>query len=132
MEMAVVAIITGLALIEYLTFSLRVGLARGKYGVEAPAKSGREPVCEPTCKYVLGINNRDLSVQRTDLAVTERLASMLPADTPFVTESGLATREDVIRVMRAGARAMLVGESLLKLDDISGQIEMLLGTRDPH
>jgi uncharacterized membrane protein YecN with MAPEG domain len=40
MEMAIIAIVTGLALIEYMTFSLRVGMARGKYGVEAPATSG--------------------------------------------------------------------------------------------
>ena len=42
MEMAVIAIVTGLALIEYMAFSLRVGMARGKYGVEAPATSGDE------------------------------------------------------------------------------------------
>lgn len=42
MEMAVIAIVTGLALIEYMAFSVRVGMARGKYGVEAPATSGDE------------------------------------------------------------------------------------------
>lgn len=42
MEMAVITIVTGLALIEYMAFSVRVGMARGKYGVEAPATSGDE------------------------------------------------------------------------------------------
>ena len=101
-------------------------------GREPEREPGREQACEPDCEYVLGINNRDLSAQRTDLAVTERLASMLPAGTPFVTESGLATREDVTRVTRAGARAMLVGESLLKADDMAGKIAALLGRGDPH
>lgn len=81
----------------------------------------------PEFEYVLGINNRDLSTQQTDLAVTQHLASMLPTGTPFVSESGLATREDVEQVARAGACAILVGESLLKSNDIPGKIAALLG-----
>jgi indole-3-glycerol phosphate synthase len=78
-------------------------------------------------KYLLGINNRDLHAQRTDLATTTRLAAMLPTGTPFVSESGIATRDDVLRVQRAGACAILVGESLLRANDIGGQIDSLLG-----
>ncbi len=77
--------------------------------------------------YLLGINNRDLHAQKTDLATTTRLAAMLPEGTPFVSESGIATREDVLRVQQAGACAILVGESLLKAGDIGGHVDLLLG-----
>ncbi len=63
---------------------------------------------------VIGINNRDLSTFRTDLAVTEALLDRLPADTVVVSESGIRTREDVARLGRAGVDAVLVGESILK------------------
>ncbi len=77
--------------------------------------------------YLLGINNRDLSAQRTDLAVCERLGIRLPPGCGFVAESGIATREDVDRIRRAGARAMLVGESLLRADDTKTKILELIG-----
>lgn len=78
-------------------------------------------------KYVLGINNRHLHTQRTDLSSTNRLSAMLPSGTPFVSESGIATRDDVLLVERAGACAILVGESLLKSGNIGRQIDSLLG-----
>jgi len=81
----------------------------------------------PDRRYLLGINNRDLHAQQTDLATTTRLAAMLPPGTPFVSESGIATRDDVLRVQHAGACAVLVGESLLKAGDIGRQIDSLFG-----
>jgi len=77
--------------------------------------------------YILGINNRDLSSQRTDRSSAARLAAGLPAGTRFVAESGIATRQDVLEVQAAGACAILVGESLLRAKDIGGQIDRLLG-----
>ena len=77
--------------------------------------------------YLLGINNRDLTAQRTDLSTTTRLAALLPPATAFVAESGIATRNDVLTVRKAGACAILVGESLLRADDISAKIHELLG-----
>jgi len=78
--------------------------------------------------YLLGINNRDLSAQRTDLGVCERLGAMVPPGCGFVAESGIATRDDVERIRRAGARAMLVGESLLRAEDTAAAIRELLGS----
>ena len=78
--------------------------------------------------YILGINNRDLAVQKTDLQTTERLASLLPADTAVVAEGGIGTRHDVLTVQRAGASAMLVGESILRSPNHGGKIRELLGT----
>jgi indole-3-glycerol phosphate synthase len=62
---------------------------------------------------LIGINNRNLDTFVVDLAVTERLAAGL-SDKFVVAESGLHTRADVQRVQRAGAKAILVGESLMR------------------
>lgn len=78
-------------------------------------------------RYLLGINNRDLTAQRTDLSTMKRLSSQLPAGTCFVAESGLATRSDLLEAGRLGACAVLVGESLLRADDIGAQVDALLG-----
>jgi len=77
--------------------------------------------------HVLGINNRDLAVQRTDVLNTARLAALLPEDVPFVSESGIASRLEVLSVQAAGARAILVGESLLRAESIEERIWDLLG-----
>lgn len=78
--------------------------------------------------YVLGINNRDLAVQQTDIRTTERLAKRLPPGVPFVSESGIAQRSDVLTVQAAGACAILVGETLLRAGDIGAKIAELLGS----
>ena len=75
---------------------------------------------------LIGINNRDLKTFATDLAVTERLAKRIPADKLVVSESGIHKRDDVVRVLEAGAKAMLVGESLLRADSIESKIQELL------
>ncbi|MBX6375202.1 MAG: indole-3-glycerol phosphate synthase TrpC, partial [Acetobacteraceae bacterium] len=61
---------------------------------------------------LIGINNRDLRRLTTDLAVTERLAPLVPADRIPVAESGIRTPEDVRRMAAVGARCLLVGEHL--------------------
>jgi indole-3-glycerol phosphate synthase len=62
----------------------------------------------------IGINNRDLRSFVTDLAVTERLAPRVPPGVAIVAESGIHGPADVARLARAGARAFLVGESLMR------------------
>ena len=63
---------------------------------------------------LVGVNNRDLSVFRTDLAVTERLAPYLPGEVALMSESGIGGADDVARVAAAGADAVLVGEALVR------------------
>ncbi len=75
---------------------------------------------------LVGINNRDLKTFTTDLSVTERLASRVPKDKLIVSESGIHTRADVDRVSNAGARAMLIGESLIRAEEIGVKIKELL------
>ena len=66
---------------------------------------------------IVGINNRDLKTLRTDLAVTERLASKVPGDVLVISESGIRSRDDVFRLARQ-ADAFLVGSSLMAAPDI--------------
>lgn len=66
---------------------------------------------------LVGVNNRDLTVFRTDLAVTERLAPYLPGQVVLMSESGIGDADDVARVAAAGADAVLVGEALVRSRD---------------
>jgi indole-3-glycerol phosphate synthase len=77
---------------------------------------------------LIGINNRDLKTFHTDLAVTERLAKQVPEGTLVVAESGIFSHEDVARLLRAGAAAFLVGESLMREPDPGRALWRLLGT----
>jgi indole-3-glycerol phosphate synthase len=76
---------------------------------------------------LLGINNRDLHAQQTDLATTEELAPLIPPGWPIVAESGIQTRKDVERMHAAGARALLVGEALLRAPDPERAVRELFG-----
>ena len=77
---------------------------------------------------IIGINNRDLRTFTTDIGTTERLRARVPAGTLCISESGIATRADVVRLARAGVQAMLVGEALSRSGDPRAKIAELLGT----
>jgi indole-3-glycerol phosphate synthase len=66
---------------------------------------------------IIGVNNRDLSVFKTDLALSEHLIPLFPAGVIAVSESGIHTAADAARARRAGAQAVLVGESLMRSAD---------------
>lgn len=76
---------------------------------------------------IIGINNRDLHTFTTTLETTEEVARVLPDDALVISESGIATREDVVRVRDAGADAVLVGETLMREPDIGTKVWELLG-----
>lgn len=76
---------------------------------------------------LLGINNRDLSTMEVDLGTTSRLASLLDDTNELVAESGIKTRADVTKVRAAGAKAILIGQTLCESPDIAEKFRELFG-----
>jgi indole-3-glycerol phosphate synthase len=66
---------------------------------------------------IIGVNNRDLAIFKTDLALSETLIPQFPSDVIAVSESGIHSREDALRARACGAHAVLVGEALMKSQD---------------
>lgn len=65
---------------------------------------------------IIGVNNRDLAVFKTDLSFSERLIPQFPSDVVAISESGIWNQEDARRARVAGAKAILVGEALMKAE----------------
>jgi indole-3-glycerol phosphate synthase len=76
---------------------------------------------------LVGVNNRDLRTFEVDLATTERLAASIPEDVLLVAESGIHEHGDIVRLERAGAGAVLVGESLMRQPDLGSALRRLRG-----
>ena len=76
---------------------------------------------------VIGINNRDLRTFTTRLEHTLELLPKVPADRTVVSESGISTHADLVRLGAAGAHAVLVGESLMRAADIAAALDALRG-----
>jgi indole-3-glycerol phosphate synthase len=76
--------------------------------------------------HLVGINNRDLKTFSTDLATTEHLAPLAPEGTLLVAESGINNHADIQRLAAAGVRCFLVGESLMRQEDVEAATRALL------
>jgi indole-3-glycerol phosphate synthase len=79
---------------------------------------------------LVGINNRNLRTFETSLQHTLDLAPRLPPDACLVSESGIRTRLDVLRLGRAGVKAVLVGETLMAAPDIGRKLDELRGVSE--
>ncbi len=75
---------------------------------------------------LIGINNRDLKRFVTDLATTERLVGLAPEGTLLVSESGINSHADLLRLSACGVGTFLVGESLMRQDDMAAATKALL------
>lgn len=89
-------------------------------GLDALFEIHNEPEIDRAVRQgakIIGVNNRDLAIFKTDLGLSERLIPKFPRDVLAVSESGIFTGADAARVRAAGARAILVGEALMKAPD---------------
>ncbi|MDO8605192.1 MAG: indole-3-glycerol phosphate synthase TrpC [Phaeospirillum sp.] len=75
---------------------------------------------------LIGINNRDLKIMKTDLATTERLAPLVPKDRVVISESGLEGPGDLKRMALVGVKRFLIGETLMRRADVEQAVKVLL------
>ena len=124
----IVSILTDQQLKQFHALAREAGLAalvevHDEHELERAVSAGAE---------LIGVNNRDLKTFKVDLATTERLAARLfsaagGSSRLLVAESGIHTPADVQRLARCGARAILVGESLMRHPDLERKVRELLG-----
>ena len=76
---------------------------------------------------MIGINNRNLRTFEVDIATSEKLAARIPAGHIIVAESGITRRDEIVRLTEKGVDAFLIGESLMREDDIGLKLQELLG-----
>ncbi|WP_428409291.1 indole-3-glycerol phosphate synthase TrpC [Hyphococcus sp.] len=76
---------------------------------------------------LIGVNNRNLATFVTSLETTSRLAPLAPASALLVSESGINSHADLVRLAGDGAKAFLVGESLMRQEDVEAATKALLG-----
>ena len=93
--------------------------------VELYERDNLEPVLAAGPKLV-GVNNRDLRTMTVDLEHCVSLRKEMPEEIVFVGESGVKTHDDAQRLRNAGIDAMLVGESLMRQDDLDAAVRALL------
>ncbi len=119
----IVAALTPAQIAEYAALAHELGMAAL---VEVHTEAEMEVALGAQAKLI-GINSRDLNTFVTDLGTVERLAALVPSDITLVAESGLKTPADMKRVVDAGAKAILVGETLMRAPDIGAAVRELMG-----
>lgn len=78
---------------------------------------------------IIGINNRDLQTFETSLKTSFELAHEIPDDKVIVSESGINSHEDIMKLKKAGINAFLVGEALMKERDIGKKLKEIIGCK---
>jgi indole-3-glycerol phosphate synthase len=100
-----------------------------RFGMDALVETHDEAEMARACALnadLVGVNNRSLRTFEVNLEITERLALLSPSGALLVAESGIFTPADVARVADARAKAILVGESLMRQDDVTAATKALL------
>jgi indole-3-glycerol phosphate synthase len=107
---------------DYLGLAGDLGL-----GALVEVHTASEAVLAPAVgARLVGINNRDLQSLKTDLDTTFNLLALIPAGVTVVSESGIRSREQVLRLQAAGVDALLVGEALMAQEDLAAAVRSLL------
>ena len=117
------SILTQTKLERYLSVCEQLGLsalveAHDSNEVKAAVNSGAR---------LIGVNNRNLSDFTVDTDNSRRLRELVPDSVLFVSESGVRSREDIVKLEQAGADAVLVGEALMRAPDIAAKLKELRG-----
>jgi indole-3-glycerol phosphate synthase len=110
-------------LLEYIELAGHLGLAP-LVEVHTKAELGKALAAGAE---IIGINNRDLQTFSTDLKKTLELAPLIPQGNIMVAESGITTRKDIELLMQAGVHCFLIGEALMRANDIGEKLRELLG-----
>ncbi|MBM7622595.1 indole-3-glycerol phosphate synthase TrpC [Sporohalobacter salinus] len=124
----IVNILTEEELTEYIDLTRRLGM---KALVEVHTASELEIACRAGAE-IIGINNRNLKSFETDITQTLQLQELLPSNKVIVSESGISNREDVKRLTTVGIDAVLIGETLMRSDNLSQKINELLGRSEEN
>lgn len=99
-------------------------------GLDALIETHDETELERAIKLggnLIGINNRDLRTFDTTLNTFTRLAPLAPKGCTLIAESGIFTKEDILRLAEDGAQGYLIGESLMRQDDVARATKALAG-----
>ncbi len=106
---------------------LRIGNDHGfDFLVEVHTEEDVQKALNSKCD-IIGINNRDLHTFKVDVHTTTRLINLIPRDKIIVSESGIKTRENVLYLKSLGVDAVLIGELLMRSNDIGHTIKELMG-----
>ena len=119
----IVAALEDAAMVEIETAAREQGL---DVLVEVHDEAEMERALKHLRSKLVGVNNRNLKTFEVDLATTERLAAMVPADVLLVCESGIGSHADCERMAKSGVRTFLVGESLMRQPDVEAATRSLL------
>jgi indole-3-glycerol phosphate synthase len=120
----IAAILTPVQLAGFHTLARDLGL---DVLVEVHNRPELETVLDIGLATLIGVNNRDLRTFATDLRVTEQLIGLMPKGTVAVSESAIATKDDVAFVREAGAQAVLIGEHFMRQASVQDAVNDLLG-----
>ena len=111
------------------TLAAELESAAGHWGLDVLIEVHNEAELERALKLrsrMIGVNNRDLHTFNTSLETTERLAPLIPEDRMIVGESGLFTPADLARLAKVGVNAFLIGESLMRQQDVAAASRAIL------
>ena len=97
-------------LAEYISIAHNIGLSvlvetHDEVEIEMALNAGTR---------IIGVNNRDLKTFEVDITLSERLRPLVPEDIIFISESGIKTPDDIAKLRKIGANAVLVGETLMR------------------